>query len=112
MIKNCEILYEEPSGEAVKVFTVAVGNIPFHPILMSRSCKKAIELIASQEGFLGLAPHRPYGTLCLFKTENDAKGARNILRMEGVKCGDNICEVFIDKRIVDGKSERDNKSGS
>lgn len=102
MIRNTNIVNEEVSEEEVKVYTVAVGNLPIIKFFMTRACREAIEIIRGQEGFIGLAPCRPHGTLCLFKTLNDAKSARNIMRMEGIECGDNICEVYINRKFVDG----------
>lgn len=43
----------------------------------------------------------PRGTLLLFDTENNAKGARNVLRFNGVKCGDNICKAYVDKKYLE-----------
>ena len=69
---------------------------------MPKGVTKAIELIKEQEGLVGVTPMYPRGTLLLFDTENNAKGARNVLRFNGVKCGDNICKVFIDE-VENGK---------
>ena len=76
----------------VKAYTVAIGNfsIPF-----TRDQKKLIKIIEKFDGFYGLHPAYPYGTLLIFKTENDAKRARNELDSLGVQTGNNICEVFI-----------------
>ena len=64
---------------------------------------QTLKIIQEQEGFIAFLPIYPRGTLCLFKTENDAKGARNMMRFHGIQCGDNICEVYVDKRYVNGK---------
>lgn len=64
---------------------------------MPKGVTRAIELINEQEGLLGVTPMPPRGTLLLFDTENHAKGARNMLRFNGVKCGDNICKGIIDE---------------
>ena len=74
----------------MRAWTVAVGNLPIFP---TKRTKKTMELIKSQDGFIGVVPFYPRGTLILFETENDAKGARNVYRFYGIKCGDNICEV-------------------
>ena len=75
-----------------KAYTVAVGNIPIFP---RKSSLKALTFIQEQKGFLGFHPVYPHGTLCIFETKNDAIGARNLMIAEGIKCGKNICEVFI-----------------
>ena len=88
----------------IEAWTVAVGNLPLLPkALMPKGVTKAIKLIKEQEGLIAVHPAYPRGTLLLFDTENHAKGARNVLRFHGVKCGDNICKVFIDKSYLEGK---------
>ena len=77
-------------------WTVAVGNLPVFWFLNKRT-KQALKLIKEQEGLIGMHPMYPRGTLLLFESENDAKGARNVLRYNGVECGDNICKVQIDE---------------
>lgn len=93
------ILYQEPTENDKEAWTVAVGNLPWCypwlPFLMKRGAKEAIKLIRAQEGFLGFYLNKPYGTLCLFDSENHAKGARNILRYHKAQVGDNICKVWI-----------------
>ena len=76
----------------VKAYTVAIGNfsIPF-----TRDQKKVIKVIQHLDGFYGLKPCYPHGTLLMFNSENNAKRARNELDSLGVQTGNNICEVFI-----------------
>lgn len=81
---------------------MAVGNAPgpFSLPSTKRKAKAAFDLIKRHEGFVGVNPQPPHGTLLLFRTENDAKRARNVLRTAGVVCGTNICEVFVDRQFV------------
>lgn len=67
---------------------------------MAAKAKAALALAKQQEGFVGVNPQPPRGTLLLFRTESNAKRARNVLHAAGVVCGTNICEVFVDKRYV------------
>lgn len=76
-----------------EMWTVAIGNIP---LIKRKEVKEAIRYIREQEGFEGFYPCYPRGTLCLFDSENNAKGARNMMRYMGIKCGDNICKVEVD----------------
>ena len=92
----------EKRDNEVSVWTVAIGNIPMF-LFLHKGAKKAIDIIRAQDGFIAFLPIYPRGTLCLFTTENDAKGARNMMRFHGIQCGDNICEVYVDKRYVNGK---------
>lgn len=89
----------------VAVWSVAVGNIPNNPFKM-RNTKKALEYIQGLDNFVGFHPAPPHGILCLFKTENDAKGARNLMQLKGIKCGVNICEVYIDKVYMQESDKR------
>ena len=83
----------------VKLWTVAVGNAPGPLALTSTRAraKKAIKIIKQQEGLVGVHPEPPYGTLLLFKTENEAKKARNVLLAATIECGKNIGNVFVKK---------------
>ena len=88
--------------DEVKLWTVAVGNAPgpFSLPSAKRKAKAAFDLIKQQEGFVGVNPQPPRGTLLLFRTENNAKRARNVLLEAGVVCGTNICEVYVDKKYI------------
>ena len=87
----------EPMPHETTAFTVAIANLPIIP---TRDSRKAIQIIKKLDGFYGIHPAFPHGTLLLFKTENDAKRAKNILESEGIKTGDNICKVFIPKEYT------------
>ena len=85
----------------VSVYTVATGNISLNPLHI-KAQKEAINYIKGLDGFIGLYPCPPDGTLCLFKTKNDAKGAKNLMKLKGIPTGNNIGEVYIDKCYVEG----------
>ena len=91
----------------VKLYTVAVGNapMPWHSRKVKKSAEQAIRFIAKLDGFVGVHPMPPRGTLCLFRTENDAKIARNKMNAEGIKTGNNICECFVDEKYIQGGDE-------
>jgi len=86
----------------VTCYTVAVGNapMPWASRKVKKSAEKAFKFIAKLEGFVGVHPVPPRGTLCLFRTENDAKIARNKMNAEGIQTGDNICECYVDEMYV------------
>ena len=86
----------------ISAWTVAVPNLAgtIRGTLRSRyikDTKKLLNYVKKLDGFLGIHPIPPKGTLLLFRTENDAKRARNLLihdlKLNNV--GDNICECFI-----------------
>lgn len=70
-------------------YTVATGNV--NP-LMKRS-REAVKFISKLDGFVGVHPCYPYGTLLIFESKNTAKIARNRMENEGIKCGYNICKI-------------------
>lgn len=99
----------EYSGKETKVYTVAVPNLagtipgtltPKH----MKETKKLLRYVKKLDGFLGLHPVPPHGTLLLFKTENQAKRARNLLEndLQINYIGDNITEVFIPEEYAKG----------
>lgn len=90
----------EKRDDEVSLWSVAVGNLPI-PFIIPKKTKLALKFIQEQEGFVAFYPMYPHGTLCLFKTKNDAKGARNMMRFKGIQVGDNICEVYVKKEYVD-----------
>lgn len=93
--------------DEVVCYAFAIPNLP---MFMNKEIKKFINYIEKLEGFQGLYPHYPHGTLLIFDTENNAKGGRNLIRAyPGVNfpVGDNIGEVFIKKKYLKGY-ENDN----
>jgi len=95
--------------DLAEVWAFGVGNLPnllMRPFV-KRRFESAVKLIKEQEGFIGVHPMPPRGTLLLFRTENNAKGARNILRAAGIECGDGIFSVHIEKRYLEGTPHAD-----
>lgn len=84
-------------------YTVAIANLPMIP---DRNVKKFIKYIEKLEGFQGLYPYYPHGTLLIFDTENHAKAARNLIKnypgYEG-GIGNNIGEIFVNKKYLRGQ---------
>lgn len=76
----------------MKVWSVATGNVD--PRI--KGCRRAVSFIKKQKGLIGGHPHPPNGSLWLFRTEDDAKRARNRMEARGILCGDNICEGEIE----------------
>lgn len=90
----------EKQENEVVCYTVAVGNLPIPPFVRKNS-KKAIKFIQGLEGFVGFYPYYPHGTLCIFRTENQAKVAKNMMENKGIKTGNNICEIFVEKKYME-----------
>lgn len=76
-----------------KVYTVATGNV--NPFM--KASRKAMEFMRDQEGMLGIYHGGERGLLWLFDTKNNAKIARNKAKAEGIVCGKNICEAYVDE---------------
>lgn len=92
----------------VKAYTVAVPNLAgtlpgtFKPKML-RDSKKLLNYAKELDGFLGIHPAPPRGTLLIFKTENDAKRARNLIANDlKVQTGSNIVEIFIPEQYAKG----------
>lgn len=79
----------------IKVYTVATGNV--NPLV--KASREAVKFIKKLDGFVGVHPEPPHGTLWLFKTENQAKKARNKMEAHGIQTGNNICECFIPSEV-------------
>ena len=74
------------------MYVFATDCLPLLPWM----ARKVLRLIGEQDGLVGVIPYYPKGTVVCFDTENNAKGARNILRLNGMNVGTNICEVIVD----------------
>lgn len=77
----------------MKGYTVAIANLPINP---NREIKKFIKWLCKLDGFIGIHPRYPHGTILIFSSENDAKRGRNLIEDYGVHTGNNICEVEFD----------------
>lgn len=103
----------KPQEGEERCWTVAVGNapMPWH----SRKVKKEAEAVFKYikelelEGFLGVIPMYPRGTLLIFRTEDEAKRAKNRLDAMGVITGSHICEVFVKKEYLKQDKEGEEK---
>lgn len=97
--------YGEKQGEKqpweTEAWTVAIANL--NPLARGKEKKIQQEImnrIKKLDGFIGIHPVPPRGTLLIFKTENDAKRGRNEIKTFLAPVGDNICKIYIDKRFV------------
>ena len=79
------------------VWTVAVGNI--NPI--KKTSREAVKFIKGLEGLVAVHPVYPKGTLLLFDSENNAKGARSLMEAQGIQCGRNICHGWINGNTLE-----------
>lgn len=70
-----------------RLFSVATGNLA--PWI--KASREAAELMGEQDGFVGIAPMYPDGTLFFYASRPEAIRARNVARAKGIECGDNIC---------------------
>lgn len=74
----------------MKGYTVAIANLPLIP---NRKITRFVKWVCELNGFIGIHPHHPNGTLLIFETKNHAKRAKNLIEDYGVHTGKNICEV-------------------
>lgn len=94
-----------PKSDAVEAWTFAIGNLPkrFSSKTVKLMAKKALAWAREQPGFVGIHPEPPHGTCLIYRTENDAKRAKNNLEFKGVVCGKGISKIYIHKRYVEGR---------
>lgn len=85
------------------VWTVATGNVD----PLKKASRKAVELVKGLEGFVAVHSHYPHGTLWLFDSLNNAKGARNQMEAKGIQCGTNICRGWINGSILEIEGVKD-----
>ena len=91
--------------DEVVCYAFAIPNLPARP---DKNIKKFIKWLSELDGFLGVYPYYPHGTLLIFDTENNAKGGRNLIRnYPGVEfpVGKNIGEIFVNKKYLGGKND-------
>ena len=84
------------NDEEVKCYALGMPNLPLRP---NRRVRAFMKWVKKLDGFMGIHTVYPKGTLFIFKTENDAKVARNkVQNYEGYSSGvGNIVEIFIPK---------------
>lgn len=101
--KNDDLL---PKSDAAEVWTFSVGNLPRRGdgIKARRMAKTALTWAKEQPGFIGIHPEPPHGTCLIYRTENDAKRAKNNLEFKGVVCGKEIVMIYIHKRYMEGRT--------
>ena len=84
----------------VKAYALGVpnlaGTVGIPTPKQLRDSKKLIKYVSKLDGFLGIHPCPPDGTALIFRTENDAKRAKNLLwyDMQINQIG-NVTECFI-----------------
>lgn len=101
-MKNKENKYWNPAKigakteNEVSAWAFGIPNLPMFP---NKAVRKFVEDISKCDGFVGLRPEYPRGTLLIWKTENDAKRGRNRVRGYGVQTG-GIAECYIPKEYA------------
>lgn len=76
-------------------YTVLIPRLPMFP---NKNVRKFIRYIKGLDGYLGMYPNYPRGTLVFFKTENEAIRGRNMIRAyPGFECGieNSIGKVYV-----------------
>ena len=77
------------------LWSVATGNV--NPL--KKKSRIVVDCMRKQKGLVGVHP-TPNGTLWLFDSENNAKGARNMARTQGIICGENICRFKVEENGI------------
>lgn len=84
--------------EGKEMYSVATGRI----LIWKKASRDAVRFIQKQKGFVAIAPVDYYGgTLWLFDSLNNAKQARNMMKLKGIGTGNNICRfTYEDGKLV------------
>ena len=90
---------DKPRDNEVSVWTVATGVIK----ITQKSSRKAVEYISKLKGFVGVHPMLPNGTLWLFDTKENAHMGKAKMEDKGIHTGNNIMEVFVEKKYLQGE---------
>lgn len=91
---------EKRSDENI-MYTVAIGEIdPFATGKKARDQEDVIRFVKTLPGFVGVHPVSGRGTILLFRTEKEAKEARQKLKDKGCPVGMNVTECFVPKKYV------------
>lgn len=92
----------EKKDDEVSCWGFGIPNLPIKP---NKKILRFLDYLATLDGFQGLYPWYPHGTIIIFDTENNAKGGRNLIRAYkelDIKTG-GIAEVFIKKEYLKGE---------
>lgn len=80
----------------IKCYGIGTGCVnPFY-----KKSREAVEYIAVLDGFMGVHTLQDGRNLWIFDTLNHAKAARNLMEREGIVCGKEIGEVYVDEQYV------------
>ena len=98
--------------EGTELYSVATGRI----LIWEKASRDAVRFIQKQKGFVAIAPVDYYGErgfvaiapvdyyggmLWLFDSLNNAKRARNMMKLKGIGTGNNICRfTYENKQLV------------
>lgn len=101
--KELQACKEKQKPNETIVFTVGCGRII--PLRTDRkntrkAMEEAINYIKKLEGFIGVHPVDLWHNLLLFDSENNAKGARNLLRAKDVQCANYIVPILIETKYL------------
>ena len=95
MIEECK-KKQKPSEEIV--FAVGAGRIA-PKIGKKKAMGEAMNYIKSLDGFIGVYPVDLWHTLLIFDSLNNAKGARNGMKIKGIGVG-NVIPILVEKQYI------------
>ena len=92
----------------VKVYGFAVANLAgtcgLPTFRQMRDTQKLLDYVKKLDGFMGVHPHPPDGTILIFKTEQEAIRAKNLLNfvLEVNEIGKHVVEIYIPEEYANG----------
>ncbi len=101
--KELQACKDKKREDETIVFTVGCGRIipiPTDARKLRKGMEEALEYIKKLDGFIGVHLVDLWHTLLLFDTENNAKGARNLLRAKDVQCANYIVPILVETKYL------------
>ena len=92
----------------VKAWGFAVANLAgtcgIPTFRQMRDTQKLLDYIKNLDGFMGVHPHPPEGTVLIFKTKQEAIRAQNLLKfdLEINEIGKHVVEIYIPEEYANG----------
>lgn len=83
----------------VKCWAFATGRL----VIWKKASRDAAHYIMTQPGYVGTHVVPDGRMLWVFKSENDAKRAKNNAEAQGAQCGKRVGEVYVDAKYLRGK---------
>ena len=108
MDEMIEAAKEKQESGMSMVFGFGVGRmmpLPTDSKKTKKGIEAALEYIKKLDGFLGVSPVDVDKNILLFDTSNNAKGGRNLLKMQSVSVGQ-VVPVLVESKYLEEAADQ------